>query len=154
MMLSEAPGSLNKFGRTPWKFQQTFHTTRSNLPPFVKTIVSAAQPIQVGCVTIDQWVFEPKHLIDLLSSHLIAPRYAHDISLTASGPEETETLLEAVFSDWIDFIFVPKPKSFVIYADHDEFTTFFAPTRSNLNRVVKPLAGLGFEMVQGYKRSF
>jgi hypothetical protein len=61
-------------------------------------------------------------------------------------------LLLAVFSDWVDFIFVPEPKSFGIYADHDEFTTFFAHTRSNLNRVVKPLAEGGFKMIPDYER--
>jgi hypothetical protein len=31
----------------------------------------------------------------------------------------------------------------VIYADHDEYTTFYANTRSNLNRVVEALVAQG-----------
>jgi hypothetical protein len=64
------------------------------------------------------------------------PRDVRGISLTAAGQQEIETLLHAAFSDSIDFIFVPEPRPFAIYADHDEFTTFFAHTRSNLNHVV------------------
>jgi len=74
------------------------------------------------------------------------------ISLTAAGRREIETLLHAIFSDWVDFIFVPEPRSFAIYADHDEYTTFFAHTRSNLNQVVTTLVDKGFKTVPGYDR--
>ena len=47
---------------------------------------------------------------------------------------------------------MPTPKPFVIYADHDEFTTFYANTRSNLNRVSDTLLTQGFEEVSGYQR--
>jgi len=154
MTLSEVPGSIKKFRKTPWKFQQTFETPLKNLPAFVRAIVSASQPLQTGSLTIDQWIFKPKHLIELLTDYSLPLRYAHDVCLTACGEQEVETLLQTVFSDWIDFIFAPKPKSFAIYADHDKFTTFFAHTRSNLNRVVKSLAGQGFRMIEGYQRRF
>ena len=154
MTLSEAPGSIKKFRRVSWKFQQTFKTPLKNLQPFVRTIISASQPLQTGSFTIDQWVFEPKHLIDLLTRYSVPPRYEHDLSLIAHGEKEVEALLEAIFRDWIDFIFVPRPKSFAIYADHDEFATFFAHTRANLNRVVKPLASQGFRIIEGYQRCY
>jgi hypothetical protein len=63
-----------------------------------------------------------------------------------------EELLHTAFSDWFDFLFVPTPKPFVIYADHDEYTTFYANTRSNLNRVVQALSAKGFEEIAEYKR--
>ncbi len=44
------------------------------------------------------------------------------------------------------------PKTFVIYADHDEYTTFYANSRSNLNRVTESLLTQGFEEVSGYQR--
>jgi hypothetical protein len=47
--------------------------------------------------------------------------------------------LIAVLSDCVDFLFIPTPTSFVIYADHDEYITFYAHTRSNLNQVANPL---------------
>lgn len=61
-------------------------------------------------------------------------------------------LLEAALGDWVNFTFVPKPKPFVIYADHDEYTTFYANTKSNLNGVVQALSGAGFEKVPDYQR--
>ena len=79
------------------------------------------------------------------------PRYECGVSFTATGQEEVRLLLHAIFSDWVDFIFVPEPKSFAIYADHDEYTTFFAHTRSNLNRVVNALSD-GFKTVPEYER--
>jgi hypothetical protein len=79
-------------------------------------------------------------------------RYTRDTSLTAAGQQELQTLLHAIFSDWIDFIFVPEPRSFAIYADHDEYTTFFAHTRSNLNQVVTTLVEKRFKMVPDYDR--
>jgi hypothetical protein len=52
----------------------------------------------------------------------------------------------------VDFLFIPTPKPFVIFADHDEYTTFYANTRSNLNRVAEPLSTLRVEEVLGYQR--
>lgn len=47
---------------------------------------------------------------------------------------------------------MPAPKPFVIYADHDEYATFYANTRSNLNRVTDALLTQGFEEVSGYQK--
>lgn len=152
MTLSDATGALRKFRRTPWKFQQTFLTPMQRLQSYVTVIVSANQQMKSGCLTIEQAVFEPTHLIKLLASYSLPPRYGCGLSLTAAGQQEVEMLLLAIFSDWIDFIFVPEPKSFAIYADHDEYTTFFAHKRSNLNRVVKALADDGFKMIPDYER--
>jgi hypothetical protein len=154
MMLSEATGTLKKFRRTPWKFQQTFLTPMQRLQSYVAAIVSANRQMKSGCLTIEQVVFEPTHLIKLLASYSMPPQYGCGLSLTATGQQEVEMLLLAIFNDSIDFIFVPEPKSFAIYADHDEFTTFFAHTRSNLNQVVKALAGDGYKMIPDYERLF
>ena len=152
MTLSEETGALKKFRRTAWKFQQTFLTPMQRLPTYVAGIISANEQMKSGCLTIEQAVFEPTHLINLLTSYSLPPRYEGGLSLTATGQQEVEMLLLAIFSDWIDFIFVPEPQSFAIYADHDEYTTFFAHTRSNLNRVVKALAKGGFKMIPDYER--
>jgi hypothetical protein len=152
MNISEAPDALKKFRRTAWKCQQTFLTPMNDSPSFVAAIVSANGQMKSGCVTIEQAVFEPTNLLSLLASHSMPPRYARGISLTAAGQQEIETLLHAMFSDWIDFIFVPETRAFAIYADHDEFTTFFAHTRSNLNQVVTPLVDKRFKMVPDYDR--
>ncbi len=36
--------------------------------------------------------------------------------MTAEGHVEIEELLRAALSDWVDFLFVPTPEPFVIYA--------------------------------------
>jgi hypothetical protein len=152
MTLSENPGALKKFRRTAWKFLQTFQTPLKNLPAFMSTIVRAREPWKTGCLTIERAVFEPRHLIALLAKNSIPARYERGVSLTAAGQEEIEALLCAVLGDWIDFIFVRDPKSFAIYADHDEYTTFYARTRSNLNRVTETLMHEGFQTVPDYER--
>jgi hypothetical protein len=152
MKISETPGALKQFRRTSWKFQRTFQTPLKNLQTFVPTILSSIQPLKAGHLTIEQVVFEPKHLISLLSNYSIPPRCEQGLSVIAEGQKEVAALLQAGLSDWIEFIFVPDPKPFVIYAGHDEFTTFYANSRSNLNRVIKVLSGQGFEAVLDYER--
>jgi hypothetical protein len=152
MTLSEAPGAVKRFRRTPWRFQKTFQTPLKDLQPFVATIFSAHESLQDGCVTIEQVVFEPKHLSAVLAKHSLPAQFGRDLLLAASGREEAAELLEAALGDWIDFIFVPTPKPFVIYADHDEYTTFYANTKSNLDPVVEALSARGFKLIQDYER--
>src|SRR5258708_38996659 len=85
MTLSENPGALKKFRRTPWKFQQTFQTPLKNLQAFGLTIVTSGEPLKSGCLTIEQVVFDPEHLIALLTSNAIPPRYERGMSLSAIG---------------------------------------------------------------------
>jgi hypothetical protein len=152
MTLTQTPGTIERFCRTPWSFQQTFVTPPKNLQSFVATIASALDPLERGCVTIGQVVFEPENLIGLLAKHSLPTEFNRHWSLTAEGQQETEALLEAALGDWVDFIFVPTPSPFVIYADHDTYITFYANTESNLNRVAQALLANGFEEVPDWKR--
>ena len=61
-------------------------------------------------------------------------------------------LLQASFADWVDFLFVPSPDRFVLYADHDEWTTVFAANEVDLASMKSALHGGGFEMITGYTR--
>jgi hypothetical protein len=152
MTLSETPGALKRFRKTAWKFQRTFQTPLKNLQTFLTTILSSAQPLKGGALTVEQRVFEPRHLNEILTNYSIPLNYESGLSLIAADRHEAEALLLAVLSDWVDFLFIPDPKPFVIYADHDEYITFFAQTRSNLNRVINALSDQGFEPVPGYER--
>jgi hypothetical protein len=152
MKLSESPDLLKRFRRTPWRFQQTFATPLKNLSPFVQTIICAFDELQEVTLVIDLVVFEPKHLIGLLTKHSLPPQYIRGTQYTAIGSQEVSELLEAALNDWVDFLFLPTPKPFVIYADHDEYTTFYANTKSNLNRVCQPLLRNDFAIIENFER--
>jgi len=152
MNLSETPPFRKDFLKAPWPFQQTFQTPLQDLKRFVGTIVSANKSLREGCVIIEQVVFTPRHLNELLAKYSLPHSSGRIWSLTSIGCEETSELLEATFGDWIDFLFVPAPKQFVIYADHDEYATFYANTKSNLNSVTEPLSQQGFKNVANYTR--
>jgi len=152
MTLSEAAGEIKRFRRRSWKFQRTFETPLKNLRSFVTTIL-ATSPLKQGRTTVEQVVFEPKHLLDLLASRSIPAQHCRSVTLTTTDKSEIAPLLEAALGDWVDFLFVPVPTSFVIYADHDEYITFFANSRSNLNRVISALEAKGFKNVPNYIRN-
>jgi hypothetical protein len=154
MTLSETPGAVNRFRKESWRFQTTFQTPLKNLGPFVSAIFSAVEPISDGCVTIDAVALDPRNLKGLLVAHSLETSIAHNWSIVATGPDETAGLLKAALGDWIDFIFLPKPKSFAIYADHDEYTTFFARTKSNHDSIIRRLSAEGFKVVPNYRREF
>lgn len=146
--------ALEEFCRSPWEFQQTFETPLKNLHQFVKTILSAGEIVQSASFTIDLVVFEPTDLINLLQSRSIQATLKHGLCLVAEGPQEAEELLRAVLSEWIDFLFIPEPQSFAIFADHDEYSTFYAHTRASLNRLSTALSEHGFKRVTNYERCF
>ncbi len=152
MTVSENPIALAQFRRTPWQFQQTFQTPLAALRPFVEAVVSAHEQVHGGCVTIDRVVFEPKHLIALLTAHSLRAELGSGWSLAGEGQHGAATLLEAALGDWVDFLFVPTPELFAIYADHDEYTTFYAHTSLNLNRIVGALSAKGYTKVSGHER--
>ena len=152
MTVSATSGSLKHLWKVCWRFQQTLLTPLQNLQPFVATIISGREQIQGATVTIDSVVFEPKHMHALLASQSLPPSLQRESSINVVGQQQVGALLEAALGDWVDFWFVPTPKPFVIYADHDEYTTFFANSKSNLNGVVEPLVQQGFETVE-YERN-
>ena len=152
MTLFATSGSLKRLRRVPWRFQQTFLTPLRNLQTFVATIISGREQILAGTVTIDSVVFETKKLNALLVNQSLPPSLQRESSVEVTGQQQVGALLEAALGVWADFWFVPTPKPFVIYADHDEYTTFFANSKSNLNGVVEPLLKQGFQTVD-YERN-
>jgi hypothetical protein len=152
MKLTEAPTALKEFRETPWELQRTFLTPLKDLKRFVAKIVSASPDMRSGFVAIEQVVFEAKGLNSLLAMYSISGEVKKGVALSADVRKEVEALLEAAFSDWIDFVFFPEPRSFGIYADHDEYTTFFTHTRSDLDRIVEALDVGGFKVIPDWQR--
>jgi hypothetical protein len=149
MWTSHQPGSIKKFRRTPWRFQATFHTPLDNLDPFVAAILGSHGQVESGTVTIEAVVMGANKLM------AVSPvdQFRHDTAVCGETAKEVHRLLVAALGDWVDFLFIPEPKPFVVYADHDEYTTFFANTKSNLNKVISALEREGFKFVEGYTRA-
>jgi hypothetical protein len=153
MTITQTPGAIKRFRRTPWRFQQTVERPHADdLGAFVSTITAAHGHIEEATVTLDQIVFGTERMTALCpaGSPLLLAR---DASILASG-EEVDALLIAAFMDGPDFIFIPKPKPFVFYADHDDWITFYANTKSHLNRIIEPLESHGYKLVKNWQRGF
>ena len=149
MTVTPSPGSLKKFRRTPWRFQQTIERPKaSELQHFVSTIFQG-HDIGAGTITIDEVVFKAERLASLCPA---GSTLTHDSSISAESSEELHALLVAAFWDGPDFICIPAPKPFVFYADHDDWVTFYANTKSHLNHVIEPLASHGYKLVQNWQR--
>lgn len=150
MNATATPGTLKKFRRTPWRFQQTVELPGPNdRDRFISTIIAALDGLESAAVTIDNIVFNTERMAALCSS---AVTLTHDTTILAQSPEEMRTLLLAAFDDGPDFICIPTPKPFVFYSDHHDLTTFYANTKSNLNRVIAPLASQGYRLVRDWQR--
>lgn len=150
MRLFESPGTVKRFRRTAWEFQQTFQTPSQDLARFVDVIMSALPGTESAISVFQQVVFEPRYeLVPLYAKYSLPQKwYGDDVTLEAESATEARELLHAVLSEWIDFYFVPTPKRFVIYADHDEYITFLAHRKGQLSGVVEALNGAKFRAVE------
>jgi hypothetical protein len=152
MRAEHRPGSIKKFQRTPWRFEKTFQTPLRSLESFSAVIIESLGDMDGGLVTIDAVIMPAGKIEALLASSQLRHSLGHDSCLIAETAGEVRPLLVAALGDWMDFLFVPGPRPFVLYADHDEYTTFFANTRANLGRVTSALERAGFTAVEGYSR--
>lgn len=153
----ETPGASQRLrralGRPRAYFQQTFRTpVRQQLRVFSAAVVSAHSPIESARVILEQIVFTPKHLEELLAAHHLPVTCGRDWTITAAGQEEVASLLVAAWSDAIDFYFTPTPKQYHLFADHDEYTTIFGATKGQVAKVATALANAEFSRIDGYVR--
>jgi len=151
-LLSEPAEELQRFRLSPWHFKQTFVTPLKDLKRFVSVILTPYS-LERAVLTTDEVVFEPHGVLDLLAAHSIKLENCYRFTVQAEEAGIAD-LLEAVFGNWIDFLFVPTPQDFVIYADHDEYTTFYLPTSALLTEFSGMLKGAGFKAVPNYVRGF
>jgi len=126
MELSENTNLLRKFRKTAWRFQQTFGTSSTDRQVFAASVVSAIHSLQAASVIVDQVVFEPKHFFAMLGRHPLPPHGLNKTSITALGPQEAGALLVAALGDDVDFLFVPVPRPFLVFADHHDYATIYA----------------------------
>ena len=150
MRIFESPGTLKRYRGTVWEVQQTFQTPLEALARFVDVIMSASRAINGAMVIFDQVVFEPSaELLPLYAKYSLPEKwYGDDLIIEAQDPREVRELLQAMLSEWIDFLLVPAPELFVMYADHDEYVTFLAHRPEQLGGVVDALTAANFRAVQ------
>lgn len=122
-----------------------------NLNRFVSALLEPYS-LNSGTLATDEVVFEPKSVLKLVSDSGGELKNSYKFSLEVTGQTEIAELLETVLSDWIDFLFLPSPQLFAIYADHDEYVTFYTPDRKSLLTLVKRLQTAGFQDIHGYSR--
>jgi hypothetical protein len=153
MRTEATPGSVKRLRRTVAGFQQrTFRTPLEQLPGFVATLLAGPLPVTSASVVVCQVVFPPRHVEAVLSSHRLPPACQEGWSIVAEDADESKTLLAATFADWLDFFLLPVPKSYLLYADHDEYTTLFAAHRGTLSRMEWAMTAAGFAEVSDYVR--
>ncbi len=153
MRTEPTPGNVNRLRRTAAGFEQrTFRTPLEQLPAFVATLLAGPLPVTSASVVVRQVVFPPRHLEAVLSSHGLPPACQAEWSIVAEDADESMVLLTATFADWLDFFFLPLPKSYLLYADHDEYTTLFAARRGTLSRMGSAMTAAGFAEVSDYVR--
>jgi hypothetical protein len=150
-VLSEPPEELQRFRLSPWPFQQSFVTPLKDLKRFVSTIFMPYS-LEKAVLTTDEVVFEPQDVIQLLAVHSIELENCYRFTMQAEEQAGITELLETVLSNWIDFLLVPTPQSFAIYADHDEYITFYLPTAALLTEFAGRLKEAGFETAPNYVR--
>jgi hypothetical protein len=158
LSIQHTPGAVERFLETDWPHEQTFVTPkRESLKSFVSAIVANIDLFQTGIVIFKQVIFEPDELHWFLGRHgravIMQDTYwLDDWSIQSDARNEIEELLEAVFSETIDFAFVVQPDAFKIFTDHDGYTTFFSANESMITCLTKSFSELGVKHVEGWKR--
>lgn len=153
MQIEQSPGAIKRLRKAAGQYQRTFRTPLNQLASFTGAILDPHTPLTAADVTIDAVVFPPRNLEALLAKHDLPHQQGRDWTITASGPQEIGELLQAALGDWLDFYFLPTPKRFMIYADHDEYTTVFSATKGSVSRIRASLLSRGFVEIADYKRS-
>ena len=152
MQVLDVTGELQRIRRSVTAFEQrTFRTPLDRVPDFVDCLLTGDPPLTCASAVVEQVVFAPKHLDTLLPSHQLPLEQPVGRTIVAADGAESSALLKALLADWLDFFFEPSPPGFVLFADHDEYTTLFAGV-GTLRRRTGALKQQGFVEVTNYLR--
>ena len=149
-LLPSVPRAIYQFRANPWPYQKTLVTPRKDLASFLSACWPRSQLIMGSHRRIRSCSNLTISWNSLKARELSIENY-WTFCAEASNKKDVAVLLDAVLNDWIDFVFVPSPTSFAVYADHDEFLTIYVPTSSGLDQVVARLELVGF-VFQDYVR--
>lgn len=145
------PGALAHMRARAGEHQTTFAVPPGRAGQFAAALLGGGAGAQGARLVVDAVVFPPKHLQTALTGN------DDDAWLDAETVIEAEAgeaaaLLTAALQDWTDFWFVPIPGGFLLYGDHDEYSTIFAQRIGPVSRAAAALRAAGFAEVDGYER--
>jgi hypothetical protein len=121
-----------------------------------EAVTSLLGPGSAGAVSIDEVVFEPHALRALLARHGFLLKEGRgtnslrDWTVEAARREKVRQLLEAALADGIDFLFQSSAPELGLYADHDDYLTFYSNTRAYLVSLAETFARADVAPVEGY----
>jgi hypothetical protein len=127
--------------------QVTYETPLNDLDNFIGTLSSFMGELVSAVVVVETVVFDPTHLLRLVGCE----GALWEQLIEAQGPEESLLLLTAALADWVDFYFVTEPATMAIYADHDEYCTFFPKSEIARARLITALDSAGYVRVDYHR---
>jgi hypothetical protein len=145
------PGALEHMRARAGEHQATFVVPPERASQFAAALLCAGIGAAGARLVIDAVVFPPKHLQTALGNR-DAEAWLDAETILEAEPGEAEALLTAALQDWTDFWFVPIPGGFLLYGDHDEYSTIFAQRKGPLSHAADALRAVGFDDVDGYER--
>lgn len=145
------PGALTQMRVRAGEHQVTFAVPPARAPQFASALLGAGIGAVGARLVVDAVVFPPQHLQTALGSG-DAEAWLDAETVIEAEPGEAATLLIAALQDWTDFWFVPIPGGFLLYGDHDEYSTIFGQRKGPVSRAADTLRAAGFDEVEGYER--
>lgn len=127
-----------------WPFQQSYQTPLKDLPRFVRAVLGGVGEVRAGSVHIETLVFDPGTLNELLAANAVSTPATEGCTIAATDSQGAEALLTACLADWVDFFFVPQPTPFIVFGDHDEWTTVLAASLASLDAARRSVEEAGF----------
>ena len=134
--------------RREWKCQTTCITPLKRLPWYTAVLVEQLRPFDRALLVIDQVVFDVPPVLKKLRRHAGERRSVHDAPGHAfeNEVEAFRAVLKAALSDWVDLRALFSPSDHALWADHDEYTTFFSESSGKIAEVRRVLGEAGVQL--------
>jgi hypothetical protein len=136
--------------RRSWRRQTTCVTPLRRLPWYTATLVEQLLPFDQALLIIDKVVFDvPPELEDLRrAAGETRPVHEAPGHLFVNDAQGFRAALQAALSGWIDLRALFSPPTNALWADHDEYTTFFSESSGKVAEVRRVLIEDGVEIAE------
>ena len=136
--------------RHAWKRQVTCVTPLKRLPWYTAALIQQLLPFDRALLIIDQVVFDLPPGLEKLRSAAAEQRPVHEAPGHAfeHDVEGFRGALESALSGWVDLRALFSPSKHALWADHDEYTTFFSESSGTVADVRRVLRDGGVKLVE------